>query len=100
MGILTWILWGLFVGMIARLLMPGRQSIGIVWTILLGVGGSVLGGLVATELLDIADSDEFDFGSFLIAVGTSVVLLAVVERVNRMLPDRERDRNQELPRGR
>ena len=100
MGILTWILWGLFVGMIARLLMPGRQSIGIVWTILLGVGGSVLGGLVATELLDIADSDEFDFGSFLIAVGTSVVLLAVVERVNRMLPDRERDRKQELPRGR
>jgi uncharacterized membrane protein YeaQ/YmgE (transglycosylase-associated protein family) len=98
-GILTWVVWGLFVGLIARLLLPGRQSIGIVWTILLGVGGSVLGGLVATQLLDIADSDEFDFGSFLIAVGTSVVLLAVVERVNRMLPDRERDRDQELRRG-
>jgi uncharacterized membrane protein YeaQ/YmgE (transglycosylase-associated protein family) len=98
-GILTWVVWGLFVGMVARLLMPGRQSIGIVWTILLGVGGSVLGGLIATGLLDLADSDEFDFGSFLIAVGTSVVLLAVVERVNRMLPDRERDRDPELRRG-
>ena len=92
MGILTWVVWGLFVGMVARLLLPGRQRLGIVWTILLGVGGSVLGGLVATGLLDIADSDEFDFGSFLIAVAASVLLLAVVGRVNRMLPDRERDR--------
>jgi uncharacterized membrane protein YeaQ/YmgE (transglycosylase-associated protein family) len=92
MGILTWVVWGLFVGAFARLLLPGRQGIGIIWTILLGVSGSVLGGLVATELLDIADNDEFDFGSFVIAVGTSVLLLAIVERVNRMLPDRERDR--------
>jgi uncharacterized membrane protein YeaQ/YmgE (transglycosylase-associated protein family) len=98
-GILTWVIWGLFVGMVARLLLPGRQRLGIVWTVILGVGGSVLGGLIATGLLDIADSDEFDFGSFLIAVGSSVVLLAVVGRVNRMLPDRERDRNQELRRG-
>jgi uncharacterized membrane protein YeaQ/YmgE (transglycosylase-associated protein family) len=92
-GILTWVVWGLIVGAVARLLMPGRQKLGIVWTIVLGVGGSVLGGLVATELLDIADSDEFDFGSFVIAVGASVVLLAIVERVNRMLPDRERGRD-------
>jgi uncharacterized membrane protein YeaQ/YmgE (transglycosylase-associated protein family) len=99
-GILTWVVWGLFVGMVARLLLPGRQRLGIVWTILLGVGGSVLGGLIATGLLDIADSDEFDFGSFLIAVATSVLLLAVVGRVNRMLPDRERDRLPAHERGR
>jgi uncharacterized membrane protein YeaQ/YmgE (transglycosylase-associated protein family) len=98
-GILAWVIWGLFVGAIARLLLPGRQRLGIIWTIVLGVAGSVLGGLIATELLDIADSDEFDFGSFLIAVGTSVVLLSVVDRVNRMLPDRERDRTPELRRG-
>jgi uncharacterized membrane protein YeaQ/YmgE (transglycosylase-associated protein family) len=93
-GILTWVVWGLFVGMVARLLLPGRHRLGIVWTVILGVGGSLLGGLIATGLLDIADSDEFDFVSFLIAVGASVVLLAVVDRVNRMLPDRERDRAQ------
>jgi uncharacterized membrane protein YeaQ/YmgE (transglycosylase-associated protein family) len=46
----------------------------------LGVLGSVLGGLFATEVIDIADSDEFDFGSFLIAIGTSVLLLAIWER--------------------
>jgi uncharacterized membrane protein YeaQ/YmgE (transglycosylase-associated protein family) len=99
-GILTWVVWGLFVGMVARLLLPGSHRIGIVWTIILGVGGSVLGGLIATGLLDIADSDEFDFGSFLVAVGTSVALLAVVGRVNRMLPDRERDRLPTHERGR
>ena len=77
MGIFSWIFWGLFVGAIARLLLPGQHKIGIVWTILLGVGGSVVGGFLATELLGIGDSDEFDFGSFLIAVGGSALLFAV-----------------------
>ena len=77
MGIISWIFWGLFVGAVARLLLPGKQKIGFVWTILIGVAGSVLGGFLATEIIDIADSDDFDFGSFLIAVGGSVGILAV-----------------------
>lgn len=80
MGLLSWIFWGLFVGAIARLLLPGRQKIGILWTVALGVAGSIVGGLLATQVLDIADSDEFDFGSFLIAVGASVLLLSVATR--------------------
>jgi uncharacterized membrane protein YeaQ/YmgE (transglycosylase-associated protein family) len=75
MGIISWVIWGLFVGAIARLLIPGRQAIGFLWTIALGIAGSVIGGFLATEVLDIADSDEFDFGSFLIAVATSALLL-------------------------
>jgi uncharacterized membrane protein YeaQ/YmgE (transglycosylase-associated protein family) len=94
-GILSWALWGLFVGAFARLLRPGRQAIGLWFTILLGIVGSVLGGLLATKVLHIADSDSFDLGSFLIAVATSVVLLAVWERVERALPDKRRE---ELPR--
>jgi uncharacterized membrane protein YeaQ/YmgE (transglycosylase-associated protein family) len=74
-GIISWVIWGLFVGLLARFLLPGRQPIGFLWTIALGVAGSLIGGFVATEILDIADSDEFDFGSFLIAIGTSVFLL-------------------------
>lgn len=77
MGIISWIFWGLFVGAVARLLLPKKQKIGFVWTILLGVAGSVLGGFLATEVIDIADSDDFDFGSFLIAVGGSVLILAI-----------------------
>jgi uncharacterized membrane protein YeaQ/YmgE (transglycosylase-associated protein family) len=91
MGIIAWALWGLFVGAVARFLLPGRQNIGIVLTMALGVVGSLVGGFIATSALHISDSDHFDFGSFLIAVGTSVVLLAVWERANRMLPDRRRD---------
>jgi len=90
MGVISWIVWGLFVGAIARLLRPGRQAIGFWLTILLGIGGSLLGGFLATKVLHIADSDEFDLGSFLIAVGTSVVILAIWERIDRMLPDRRR----------
>jgi uncharacterized membrane protein YeaQ/YmgE (transglycosylase-associated protein family) len=93
-GIVAWIVWGLFVGLIARFMLPGRHRIGIVLTIVLGVAGSVLGGLLAT-LIGIGDADDFDFVSFLIAVGTSVLLLAVVGRVSRALPDRQR--RDELP---
>ncbi|GBD45873.1 GlsB/YeaQ/YmgE family stress response membrane protein [Thermoleophilum album] len=80
MGIISWIIWGLIVGAVARLLLPGRQSIGLLWTIALGVLGALIGGFVATGLLGIADYDDFDLGSFLIAVLTSVVLLGVAER--------------------
>ena len=80
MGIISWIFWGLFVGAIARLLLPGKQKIGFLWTIGLGIAGSIVGGFIATEVIDIADSDEFDFGSFMIAVGTSVLLLAIAGR--------------------
>ena len=92
MGVLSWVVWGLFVGVIARLLLPGRQRLGIVLTIVLGIVGSLVGGFVATEALGVADTDDFDFGSFLLAVGASVLLLAIFDRVQRALPDRRRER--------
>ena len=95
----SWVVWGLFVGAIARLLVPGRQGIGIVWTILLGVGGSVLGGVIATKLLGIGDANNFDLGSFAIAVIVSALLLGVGERLHRALPDRtRRDQSARRPR--
>ena len=45
---------------------------------------------MATEWLDIADANDFDFGSFVIAVGASVLLLAAYNRIDRLLPDRKR----------
>ena len=80
MGIISWIIWGLVIGLIARLLLPGRQSIGLLLTIVLGVVGAVAGGFLATEVFGIADSDEFDIGSFLIAVATSMLLLWLASR--------------------
>jgi uncharacterized membrane protein YeaQ/YmgE (transglycosylase-associated protein family) len=89
-GIISWAVWGLFVGAVARLLLPGRQRLGIVLTMGIGIAGSLLGGFLATEVLNIGDSDNFDFGSFIIAVIASVALVAIVERVNRALPDKDR----------
>ena len=46
MGILTWILFGLVVGVIAKLLMPGRDPGGFIVTILLGIAGALIGGFL------------------------------------------------------
>ena len=50
MGILTWILFGLVVGIIAKLLMPGRDPGGFIVTILLGIAGALLGGFLGQAM--------------------------------------------------
>ena len=50
MGILSWILFGLVIGIIAKLLMPGRDPGGFIITILLGIAGALLGGFVGRAM--------------------------------------------------
>jgi uncharacterized membrane protein YeaQ/YmgE (transglycosylase-associated protein family) len=50
MAILGWIIFGLVVGVIARFLMPGNQSMGLVMTTLLGVAGAFIGGYIGSLL--------------------------------------------------
>ena len=50
MGILGWILFGLVVGALAKLVMPGRDPGGIIVTMLLGIAGAVLGGFTGRAL--------------------------------------------------
>ena len=50
MGILSWILFGLVVGVIAKLLMPGRDPGGFIVTILLGVAGALVGGFLGQAM--------------------------------------------------
>ena len=50
MGILSWILFGLVVGIIAKLLMPGRDPGGFIITILLGIAGALLGGFLGRAM--------------------------------------------------
>lgn len=50
MGLLAFILFGLIVGLVARALMPGRQSMGLVATTLIGVAGSFVGGIVGSVI--------------------------------------------------
>ena len=50
MGILSWILFGLVVGVIAKLMMPGRDPGGFIVTILLGIAGALFGGFIGRAM--------------------------------------------------
>lgn len=79
MGILAWIVFGLIVGIIAKLIMPGKDPGGFIITILLGVAGALIGGYIAT-FLGWGSITGFDFPSFLIAI-IGAILLLVIYRV-------------------
>ena len=70
---------GLVIGALARLLLPGRQRIGLLWTLVLGVVGSVIGGTIATAL-GTGDIWELNVIGFIAAVVSSVVVLSIAER--------------------
>jgi len=84
LGILSWIVFGLIAGVIARVLMPGRDPGGCIITMLLGVVGAFVGGFLyrlftGTEVLYFG----FDLRSFAIAVVGAVVVLAIYRLVLR-----------------
>lgn len=82
MGILSWIIFGLIAGAIAKWIMPGEDPGGCLVTIIIGVVGGVLGGWIGT-LLGLGTISGFDFRSFLLAVAGSVVLLLIYRAVKR-----------------
>jgi uncharacterized membrane protein YeaQ/YmgE (transglycosylase-associated protein family) len=73
------IVFGLVVGMIARLLVPGRQQLTLLMTLLLGVIGSIVGGVVANAL-GTGDIWELNFLGAVVAIAASVVLIVIGER--------------------
>lgn len=74
MGILSWILLGLVVGILAKWIMPGDDPGGIIVTILIGIAGAFIGGFLATQL-GLGTVSGFNIGSLAIAVGGSLLLL-------------------------
>jgi uncharacterized membrane protein YeaQ/YmgE (transglycosylase-associated protein family) len=72
-GIVGWVLFGLVVGVVAKLLMPGRDPGGIVVTIVLGIVGAVLGGLFGRAMGMYGPNDPAGF--IMSLVGAIVVLL-------------------------
>ena len=69
---------GLIIGALARLIRPGKQHLSIVATLLLGLAGSVIGGLVANAL-GTGDIFELNVLGFVVAVVSAVVLIGVFE---------------------
>ncbi len=79
MGIIGWILLGLLAGAIARAIIPGRtEPGGCIGTTAIGILGALIGGFIATAL-DIGEIDDFfDLGTWLIAIGGSILLLLLI----------------------
>src|SRR3954447_2327160 len=81
MGIIGWIVLGLLAGAIAKLIMPGDDPGGFIITMLIGIAGALVGGFIASAL-NIGDLDEFfDIGTWLIAIGGSLLLLFLYRMV-------------------
>jgi uncharacterized membrane protein YeaQ/YmgE (transglycosylase-associated protein family) len=71
---------GLVIGALARLLQPGRQRMSILATMLLGVVGAVIGGLIA-DWLDVGSITELNFWGFVFALLAAVLLVGIAEVV-------------------
>lgn len=74
MGILSWIVMGLIVGAVAKLIMPGKDPGGLFVTIGLGIAGAFLGGFVGSKL-GLGSFTGFNLASFAVATGGAVLLL-------------------------
>jgi uncharacterized membrane protein YeaQ/YmgE (transglycosylase-associated protein family) len=79
MSIVLWILFGLIVGVIAKLLTPGREPGGFVLTMLLGIGGALLGGFVG-RMIGAYPSYQSTAGFFMSILG-AVIILAVYHTI-------------------
>ena len=77
MGIVAWIFFGLIAGIVAKLLMPGRDPGGCIITMLLGILGAFVGGFIFELLTGRPQVMSFDFGSLFVAIVGAVVVLLI-----------------------
>jgi uncharacterized membrane protein YeaQ/YmgE (transglycosylase-associated protein family) len=76
-GIVAWIFFGLIAGIVAKLLMPGRDPGGCIITMLLGILGAFVGGFIFELLTGRPQVMRFDFGSLFVAIIGAVVVLLI-----------------------
>jgi uncharacterized membrane protein YeaQ/YmgE (transglycosylase-associated protein family) len=76
MGFITWILFGLIAGAIAKLIMPGNQGGGWLITIILGIVGAFIGGAIGVYILHWGDVTSFwNPRSWILAIGGALIVL-------------------------
>ncbi len=83
MGILTWILVGLVAGLLGKIAMPGPDPGGVILTVVVGIAGAIIGGLVVDQLLGGPGVTGFNLPSILVATLGSIILLALYRFVTR-----------------
>lgn len=77
MDLLSWVLFGLIAGALAKFIMPGKDPGGCLGTILIGIAGALVGGFFGTAVFDFGRVTGFDLRSFAIATLGALVLLIV-----------------------
>lgn len=82
MGVLSWVILGLVVGVLAKWIMPGKEPGGLIVTTLLGVAGAFVGGYLGS-LVGLGSVSGFDLRSLLLAVGGAVLVLLVYRSVTK-----------------
>ncbi|MES5820133.1 GlsB/YeaQ/YmgE family stress response membrane protein [Streptomyces sp. RG80] len=78
-GIISAIVIGIVIGVLGRLVVPGRQHIGILLTILVGIAAALLGSAIAAGL-DVADTKGVDWVEWLIQIGLAALGVAALDR--------------------
>ena len=86
MGVFSWIILGLIVGVIAKILTPGRDPGGIIMTIILGITGAFIGGFISSTL-GLGSVTGFDPRSLGIAVVGSILLLLIYRSLKKKNKD-------------
>ncbi|GEA87875.1 GlsB/YeaQ/YmgE family stress response membrane protein [Cellulomonas cellasea] len=77
MSFLAFLLLGLLAGVIAKALLPGRQSTGWLITLVLGVLGAVLGGWLGSVLFGRTLGTFFDIQTWLLAIGGAIIVFLI-----------------------
>ncbi|MGS9314650.1 GlsB/YeaQ/YmgE family stress response membrane protein [Salmonella enterica subsp. enterica serovar Infantis] len=83
MGIIAWIVFGMIAGVIAKVLMPGRDGGGFILTWILGIVGAVVGGWLATMVGIGGSISGFNLHSFLVAVVGACVVRVIFRLLRR-----------------
>jgi uncharacterized membrane protein YeaQ/YmgE (transglycosylase-associated protein family) len=74
MGILSWIVMGLIVGLLAKFVVPGKDPGGLIITICIGIAGAFVGGFIGS-FLGLGEVTGFNVGSLLLAIAGAVIIL-------------------------
>ena len=80
MGLLSWLLLGLVVGVLAKWIMPGPDPGGLMITLLLGVAGAFVGGFIGS-FFGLGTITGFNLGSLALATGGALILLWGYRRI-------------------
>lgn len=86
--IIIWAVFGLFIGLIARMLYPGRQPMGIIMTMLLGIAGSLVGGFISYAAGFHPEQGAFRGSGYIMSIigALIVVWLGLFATANRQTP--------------